>query len=78
MGKIQTIEQQVQALFPEELARFRDWFIDFDWGSWDRQSNVMCKLESWMRLQRRRCPITLTERPRLFESPRSPGLLGVL
>ena len=37
MGKIETIEQQVQALSPEELARFREWFIEFDWGSWDRQ-----------------------------------------
>ncbi|MDQ3583321.1 MAG: hypothetical protein M3495_17690 [Pseudomonadota bacterium] len=37
MGKIETIEQQVQALSPEELARFRDWFIELDWESWDRQ-----------------------------------------
>ncbi len=37
MGKIERIEQEVQALSPDELAQFRAWFLDFDWAAWDRQ-----------------------------------------
>jgi hypothetical protein len=37
MGKIEKIEQDVQALSPEELAQFRAWFLEYDWASWDRQ-----------------------------------------
>lgn len=37
MGKVENIEQQIQALSAEELARFRTWFLEFDWAAWDRQ-----------------------------------------
>ncbi len=37
MSKIEKIEQDVQALSPEELAQFRAWFLEYDWGVWDRQ-----------------------------------------
>lgn len=37
MGKIENIEQQIQALSAEELRRFRAWFTEFDWAAWDRQ-----------------------------------------
>lgn len=37
MGKIEKIEQDVQALSPEELAQFRAWFLEYDWAVWDRQ-----------------------------------------
>jgi hypothetical protein len=37
MGKIEKIEQDVQALSPEELAQFRAWFLEYDWAFWDRQ-----------------------------------------
>ena len=37
MGKVENIEQQIQALSPEELAQFRAWFLEFDWAVWDRQ-----------------------------------------
>ena len=37
MGKIEQLEQQIQALSPEELARFREWFLEFDWAAWDRK-----------------------------------------
>ena len=37
MSKIEHLEQQVQALSPDELARFREWFLEFDWAAWDRQ-----------------------------------------
>ena len=37
MDKVENIEQQIQALSPEELAQFRAWFLEFDWAVWDRQ-----------------------------------------
>jgi hypothetical protein len=37
MGRIEDIEQQVQALSSEELTLFRAWFLEFDWAAWDRQ-----------------------------------------
>jgi hypothetical protein len=37
MGGIVKIEQEVQSLSPEELARFRAWFLEYDWAAWDRQ-----------------------------------------
>ena len=37
MKKLERIEQQIQALSAEELAEFRDWFIEFDWATLDRQ-----------------------------------------
>jgi hypothetical protein len=37
MSKIEELEQKVQALSPEELARVREWFLAFDWAAWDRR-----------------------------------------
>ena len=37
MGKVEKIEQEVQALSPDELAQFRAWFSEYDWAAWDRQ-----------------------------------------
>jgi hypothetical protein len=37
MGKIAKLEQEVQALSPEEFAQFRTWFLEYDWAAWDRQ-----------------------------------------
>ena len=37
MGKIENLEEQLRALSPEELARFREWFAQFDAEAWDRQ-----------------------------------------
>ena len=37
MDKIEKIEQEVQALSPAELAKFRTWFLEYDWAAWDRQ-----------------------------------------
>ena len=37
MGKIEKIEQDVQALSSGELAQFRAWFLEYDWAAWDRQ-----------------------------------------
>ena len=37
MGKVEKIEQDVQALSPDELAQFRVWFLEYDWEAWDQQ-----------------------------------------
>jgi hypothetical protein len=37
LTRIQKIEQQIQALSPEELTAFRAWFAHFDAEVWDRQ-----------------------------------------
>ena len=37
MVKVERIEQEVEALSPEELAQFRAWFLEYDWAAWDRQ-----------------------------------------
>jgi hypothetical protein len=37
MTKVQRIERDVRGLSPEELAEFRDWFLEFAWDAWDRQ-----------------------------------------
>ena len=37
MGRIENLEEQIRALSPEEFARFRDWFAQFDAEAWDQQ-----------------------------------------
>jgi len=37
MGKIKNLEEQIRALSPEEFARLREWFAQFDAEAWDRQ-----------------------------------------
>jgi hypothetical protein len=37
MGKVESIEQQVALLKPDELATFRAWFSSFDSDAWDKQ-----------------------------------------
>lgn len=37
MSSIQEIEQAIRQLSPEDLAAFRNWFIEFDASLWDKQ-----------------------------------------
>jgi hypothetical protein len=37
MNTVEEIERAVQGLPPEELARFRAWFAEFDASLWDQQ-----------------------------------------
>lgn len=37
MGRVENLEDQVRELSPEELATFREWFVQFDAEAWDRQ-----------------------------------------
>lgn len=37
MSTIQEIERAVADLSPDELSRFRAWFVEFDARAWDQQ-----------------------------------------
>ena len=37
MSNVEAIEQQIEKLFPKELAAFRRWYAAFDAESWDHQ-----------------------------------------
>ncbi len=37
MTKIEALEREVKNLTREELAAFREWFIEYDWQAWDRE-----------------------------------------
>lgn len=37
MTKVEALEREVERLSPDELAAFRDWFLEHDWQAWDRQ-----------------------------------------
>jgi hypothetical protein len=37
MSRIEDIENEIRQLSPDELATFRDWFLQFDAELWDRQ-----------------------------------------
>ncbi len=37
MSKVESIEQQIKTLSPEELAKFRTWYDAFDAQAWDKQ-----------------------------------------
>ncbi len=37
MGTVEEIELQLAKLSPQELARFRAWYAEFDADAWDRQ-----------------------------------------
>ncbi len=44
MGEIEKLEQRIENLPPEDLAKFRAWFAEFDAQAWDRQ--IVLDLES--------------------------------
>jgi hypothetical protein len=37
MSNVEDIEQAIQKLPPTDLAKFRDWFAQFDAAAWDEQ-----------------------------------------
>ena len=37
MTKVEQLEREVENLTTQELATFREWFIEHDWQVWDRQ-----------------------------------------
>lgn len=37
MSELEELEKRIRSLAPEDLAKFRAWFTDFDHALWDRQ-----------------------------------------
>jgi len=37
MSKVESLENQIASLTPQELAAFREWFTKYDADAWDRQ-----------------------------------------
>ncbi len=37
MTRVESLEDQVRNLTPQELTAFRAWFAEYDWRSWDAQ-----------------------------------------
>jgi hypothetical protein len=37
MSELEKLEQRIQSLSPEELKKFREWFVEFDARAWDEQ-----------------------------------------
>ena len=37
MTKLEKIEREIETLAPDELARFRRWFAEYDAANWDAQ-----------------------------------------
>ena len=37
MSKVESLEQEIRNLSPQELAELRDWFLEYDAELWDRQ-----------------------------------------
>ena len=37
MKSVEELELQVQQLPPQDFAKFREWFHEFEWRSWDAQ-----------------------------------------
>ena len=37
MSELEKLEERIQTLSPEELKKFRAWFVEFDARAWDEQ-----------------------------------------
>jgi hypothetical protein len=37
MATLENVEQIVEQMSPDELARFRKWFVEFDSDAWDER-----------------------------------------
>ena len=35
MSDLEQLERKVESLSPEDLSKFREWFMEFDWKLWD-------------------------------------------
>jgi hypothetical protein len=37
MTKLEKLENEVKLLAADELAAFREWFLEYDWAKWDQE-----------------------------------------
>jgi hypothetical protein len=40
MTRLEKIEREIKALGPQDLARFRAWFVDYEAANWDAKIEV--------------------------------------
>ena len=40
MSKLENIQAAIESLSEEEYSRLREWFVEKDWGQWDRDIEV--------------------------------------
>ena len=57
MGKIETVEREIERFSAEELASFRSWFAEFDASQWDHKLNAMWQREGSISLPMKHCLI---------------------
>jgi len=50
MSELEELEKRVRELSPQDLARFRAWFAEFDHVLWDRQIEADAKAGKLARL----------------------------
>ena len=43
MSELEELEKRIRNLAPEDLAKFRVWFAEFDHALWDRQIDADAK-----------------------------------
>ena len=43
MSEIEQLEQRIESLSPQDLTRFRAWFLEFDARVWDAQIEADAK-----------------------------------
>jgi hypothetical protein len=43
MSKLEELEKRIRNLSPDELAKLRAWFVEFDHLMWDRQIEIDAK-----------------------------------
>ena len=37
MARIEILQEEIEKLSPQEFAELRDWLLEKDWETWDRQ-----------------------------------------
>jgi hypothetical protein len=37
MTKVESLEEEIKNLSPDEFAELRQWLLEHDWDEWDRQ-----------------------------------------
>jgi hypothetical protein len=43
MSEVEQLEQRIEKLSPQDLAKFRAWFVEFDARAWDDQIEADAK-----------------------------------
>ena len=78
MLTIKELEQAVSSLPREELARFREWFDEFDAKAWDKQLEADVKTGKLNKITEAQIPIIAQAKPKNYEAFGKSLILGKL